>query len=121
MAINTRYRTLAGNSKVWDDETLAKTRPGGWGGTRDSEDLCRVQVDQHRRGRREATVWQTIFGFALGYVSNLDNRAVIRGGRNEPNLTKEEAIRLGIEWANEDPDRRALIVLDTELVGTPWE
>lgn len=106
MLNDTHFTVLAGNPSKWDAETRERCRAGRYPGTFNSEDLCRVQVDQHLRGRRSATLWETVYGWAVGYDSNLQNRAVIRGGRREPGLTRDQAIEAGIQWANEDPTNR---------------
>ena len=121
MALNDAWVTLAGDSQTWDDEMRRRCRPGIYAGTFNSEDLCRVQVDQHRAGRRVVTVWENIYGWAMGYASNLEGRAVLRGGRNEPRLSKVDVIRLGIEWVNQDPSHRSLEVTRDQLIGTEWE
>jgi hypothetical protein len=115
------FKVLAGDPSKWDEETVRRCRPGCYAGTYNSEDICKVQVEQHFRGRKSASVWETVFGWALGYTSNLDNRAVLRGGRREPHLSKDDAIRLGIEWANQDPTNREFYVRIDDLKGTEWE
>ena len=114
--LNTKYYTLlAGNPEAWDQETRDRCRPGHVPGTYESEDLCRVQVEQHARGRRSATIFQTIFGWSVQYGSNLDGRATLFGGRSRPNTTKQEAIDFGIAWANEAPAYREFYVAKDHL------
>lgn len=109
-----KYVTLAGSTK-WHEEIMARCRPGNRPGTLRSEDLCSVQVEHHQRGHKSATIWETIYGWALGYISNLDGREVIKGGRRQPGLSKLDVLKAGIEWANENPEFRTFEVLDTNL------
>lgn len=105
MLNDTYYILVAGNPQKWDDETRARCRPGRYENTWNSEDLCKVQIDQHRRGRRSATIVETIYGWSLRSASNLDGRQIIAS-----RLTRDEAIAAGTAWANEDPDNREFFI-----------
>ena len=108
---NTEYFTLlAGNPAAWDAEYNSLP-------PRNDNALCRLQSAQAARGRLSATLWENIYGWAVGYDSNLQGRSVIRGGRAEKGMTKEAAIEAGIEWANKDPENREFYVRKTDLKG----
>lgn len=105
------FVVLAGNPGPWDEEMNKRCGAGSAPGTLKSEDLVQVQVDQHRRGRRSATLVSTIYGYSVRLASGLDERQVLFGGRAlGRNVSKEEAIAFGIKWANEDPDKREFYV-----------
>lgn len=98
------FVVLAGNPGPWDEEMKQRC-------DNKSEDLVKVQVDQHGRGRRSATLVATIYGYSVRLASGLDERQVLFGGRAlGRNVSKEEAIAFGIKWANEDPKNREFYV-----------
>lgn len=110
------YRYLAGKPEQWDTE-IQKECPC-YNGLYDSDSLSRIQVRQHAAGRREATIWENIYGWCMGARSNLDGRTIYAGGRMAPNMTKMEVIEAGIAWANADPVRRAFFVSHKDLEDT---
>lgn len=101
---------LAGDPSKWDAETLTVHGKG-------DDALCNVQMSQSNRGRRSATLWQNVFGWCVGYASNLQNRAVIRGGRQEPNMTLEQAVQAGVDWAKQDPANREFFAFKKDVKG----
>jgi hypothetical protein len=105
MMNTTHFMVLAGDPASWDEETRRLCRSGIYENTYNSEDLCKVQVDQFFRGRRSATIVETIYGWSVRSDSNLDNRAIYLS-----RVTKEAAIKFGIAWANEDPKNREFYV-----------
>ena len=114
------FTLLAGNPEAWDQEILdAKAKDTGPGrNLRDPDfNLCEMQINQHRRGFRSARLSKTLnLGWVVCYTSNLDNRATLFGGRGcNPPLTKEQAIKAGIQWANEDPDNREFIASNRDM------
>lgn len=109
--LNTSHFTLlAGNPSKWDEETLRLCKPGRYEGTYDSADLCKVQVDQHRRGRRSATPVKTMYGWTVRLASGLDERQILCKVE-----TREEAIAWGKAWANEDPENREFYAAAKDL------
>ena len=113
MALSDHFVTLAGSQK-WDDEIRKLEIERG-------HSIVQVQEDQHRRGRAEATLVETMTRWSIRYLSGLYNRAIIFGGRSESPLTKEQAIQKGIDWVNQDPENRSLSVPAPLVRGTPWE
>lgn len=107
------FQCLAGDPEEWDAE-IERRCSGD-----DHESLVDVQVEQHGCGRREATLWENVYGWCVGYASNLDNRAVIKGGKREPGLTKAEALAFGVKWANEDPTYRSFFVFKDDIADMP--
>ena len=121
--LNTTYFTLlAGNTTKWDQEILdAKAKDTGPGrNLRDPDfNLCEMQINQHRRGRRTAELGSTLYhGWVVRHSSNLADRATICGGRGATALTQDQAIEAGILWANKDPDNREFIARNRDLEGT---
>lgn len=105
MINNDAFVVLAGDPSAWDEEMVRRCRPGRYPGTFKSEDVCKVQVEQHVKGRRSATLCETIYGWSVRLASGLDDRQLlfVRG-------TKEAALAFGIAWANEDPKKREFYV-----------
>lgn len=101
MLNTTAFTLLAGNPSKWDEETATRCKPGRYAGTYDSEDLCKVQVDQHQRGRRSAALVKTLYGWTVRLASGLDERQILCKVE-----TREQAIAWGTAWANEDPEKR---------------
>lgn len=99
------FLLLAGQPKSWDDETRRRCRPGRGSNTVNSEDLIKVHVEQHQRGRREAQLVRTIYGWSVRYASTIDNCALLFPGENAP-ATLAECILWGRAWADEDPANR---------------
>lgn len=116
--LNTKdFVVLAGNSEKWDQELRALCSPGSRPGTYNSEDLCRVQNDHYRRGHRSATLVKTIYGYSVRLASGLDGWALLLSGRQQGcrQISYEEAIEFGKNWANEDPDNREFYVSRSDL------
>lgn len=106
---------LAGNREKWQAEIVSKCRAGSYEGTFNSDDLCKVQSDQHGRGRMEAVFTTTIFGFSVRLRSGLFSDQVLFGGRMMGRrVEKEEALAWGISWANQDPDHRTFIMFEDQ-------
>ncbi len=99
---------LAGQPQPWDDETRARCRPGPVPGTCNSDDLVKVQVEQHQRGRRVAQLVRTIYGWSVRYASAIDQCALMFPGISEP-ATLAACILWGRTWAEEDPVNREFI------------
>jgi len=96
---NQKCKTLAGNPSAWDKEmTEWRAKYPG------DENLCKMQISQWQRGRRDATIVETIYGFSVRMTSGLSGMAFIPNGRRLN--TYEEAVQVGTEWANQDPDNR---------------
>lgn len=112
--LNAKFHTLlAGNPSKWDEETARLVRPGRYENTYDSGDLCRVQVDQHRRGRRGAMLVKTYVGWSVRADSGLDDRQVLFSTPTREGLA--EAIAWGKAWANEDPENREFFARTADL------
>ena len=109
------FVVLGGDPSAWDEETRQRVPHGRYNGTYNSDHLVNVQEDQHRRGRRSAELVQTMYGWSVRYASGLDANAIIFGGRNSPPLTREQAIDLGVKWANEDPKNREFYTRKSNL------
>jgi len=111
------FTVLAGNPAKWDAETLTRVRPGQYAGTYNSEDLCSVQVDQWSRGRRSAVLTSSMYGWSVRIDSGLGDRQILAGSRRGEKLdgTKEDAIRWGKAWAEEDPENREFYARNSDL------
>jgi len=104
--INTnQFEVLAGSPKKWDDETKERTARG--------VALTDVQIDQFQRGRRGAKLVNSLRGWGLRAISNLQEPAVIFSPNSE--TTKQQVVEMGIDWANADPDNREFIALKSDL------
>jgi len=111
--LNTEHFTLlAGDPTAWDNEVRERCQPGKQPGTFASADLCQVQVDQARRGRLEAELVRSVYGWTVRYASGLQGRAIIyRTGEHSPAL----ALKLGREWVDRDPANRSMFVRKYEV------
>lgn len=100
--LNTEHFVLlAGNPAKWDEETRRLPDRG--------ESLCALQVDQHRRGRRSASLTWSIYGWYIRAGSNLESPEVLahtreRGGPLDGSF--EAALEWGTAWADADPENR---------------
>jgi hypothetical protein len=102
--LNTDYFTyLAGNPEPWNAEMRRRVDGG--------EDLVRLQVEFHGRGRLEAKVVDTIHGWSVRYATGLMDFGLLF--RRLP--TYAEAVRQGTAWVNQDPDNRALFVRNDRI------
>lgn len=117
--LNTKdFVVLAGNPQKWDDEIRARCRPGDSSGTFNSEDLCKVQAEQYRSGRRSMHLDRTIHGwcvrgnFGFAVVATFASK---RMGNLDG--SKEAAMEFGTRWANEDPDNREFIAYRRDFEG----
>ncbi len=89
------FTLLAGNPGLWDAETVRRCFEG--------EALPEVQIEQAKKGRKIAMLVKVMGGW---YV-----RDVTPGFTGDPVLCRmdskrDEAIRDGKKWANEDPSNR---------------
>ena len=73
------------------------------------EDICRVQEDQHARGRRTAELVKGIRGFYVRYGSGLDNFDILARVGTQLDGTLEDAIAWGKHWAKQNPKNREFI------------
>jgi hypothetical protein len=112
--VNTAHFTLlAGNPSKWDEETRRLCTPGRYADTYDSPGLIKVQVDQHRRGRRGAILTKTFKGWSVRASSGLDAHQVLFV--TETREGRDQAIAWGVAWANQDPDNREFIARKDDL------
>ena len=101
---------LAGNPQKWDDEIIQRCRTAG--AFFNSEDLCRVQMDQAGRGRLSAHMVLSIHGWTVRYASGLQNFGILfKSTTNDPQV----ALDWGCKWANQDPDNREFYVAKYEI------
>jgi hypothetical protein len=71
------------------------------------ESLCDLQVSQSARGYRQAALVWSIRGWTVRYASGLQGRAIMR---HATGFTPEDALEFAKEWAEQDPERREVIV-----------
>lgn len=103
------YVLLAGDPRAWDEEMVRRGH---------MENLAAIQIDQHRRGRRSANLVETMtLGWTVRYASNLDDRALLFGGRAlGRQASQREAIAAGIAWVEEDPSNREFFALQSDVI-----
>ncbi|MBW2672160.1 MAG: hypothetical protein JRD89_01930 [Deltaproteobacteria bacterium] len=101
------FLLLAGDPEHWDNETIAKCRPGSIAGTYNSHDLCALQVDQSSRGQRSAQLSLSLYGWTVRYASGLQDRAILFSSKDHDPM---KAYEWGCKWANADPNNREFYV-----------
>jgi hypothetical protein len=95
----------------FDQEILDRCAPGNMLGEPlqeflPSEDLCRVQEDQGRRGRLEVTMTLSIKGWSFRY-NGLQNFAIVSDAPRS--MTFAQALEEAQKWVAKDPERRSVI------------
>jgi hypothetical protein len=103
MPLNTTHFTHLAGETHFDAEMRERLEKGA--------DLIELQFEFHGRGRAEAEVVKTIYGYSIRYVSGLHNFAIIH--RRIPSY--EDAVRIGTEWVEKAPQMRSLIVLNSAI------
>jgi hypothetical protein len=106
MPLNTTHFTRLAGETHFDEEMRQRLANG--------ENLIDLQVEFHGRGRAEAEVVKTIYGYSVRYVSGLHGFGLILKGLK----TYEEAVRLGTEWVGQSPNLRSLIVRNSAIPKT---
>jgi len=120
MTNTAHFKLISGNPAAWDAEILkAKAKdqdPRTRNRTAADFNLCAMQVSQHRRGRRSASLLSTLYGWGVRLASGLDNRRILLSGRRQGRqISFQEAVKFGIEWTEQDPDNREFFVSSYEL------
>jgi len=107
----------------FDQEILDRCAPGavidsdsgqvvGKVGLLGSEDLCKVQEDQGRRGRLEVTMTLSIKGWSFRY-NGLRNFGIV--GDAPRSMTFAQAVEEAQKWVAKDPERRSVICRKDEF------
>ena len=101
---------LAGNHKKWQDEIESQCRKIG--NCFESEQLCQVQREQSARGRREAMLIRSMYGWTLRYASGLQGWEIIDSSRNHNPTT---ALEVALNWVKGNPELRSVYVNTDEI------
>lgn len=97
--LNQKCILLAGNPAKWDAEMANLPNRG--------QSLVDLQVSQAGRGRLSAHLVRSIYGWTIRYASGLQDFAIIYKSGSS-NIA--DAMQVGIEWANEAPEKREFYV-----------
>ena len=119
--LNTEHFVLlAGEPQAWDQEIRERIAKG--------EDLSSIQVDQHKRGRRSATIAESIGskartgedrdGWYVRAASNLMVPTIIYATTDTFGQL-QTAIAYGKNWANRDPRNREFYVRKKDIEHLP--
>ncbi len=101
---------LAGNHQKWQDEIEANCPKVGQ--YFESNKLCAMQRSQSARGRTEADLGRSIYGWTLRYASGLQDWSIIFASRDHnPATALAEALR----WVAVNPECRSVCVSVGEI------
>lgn len=72
-----------------------------------SEQLCKLQCKQAKRGILGAEIVKSNYGYSVRYDSGLQNWGLLASSKSgQLNGTFEDAVRYVRDWVAQDPDRR---------------
>ena len=114
MINRTDFILLAGQPEKQDAETVSRLKQG--------EYLTDIQEDQHRRGKREAELLRSMYGWTVRSGNGLDGFAIMYVPcRNRPDKGFAEGLMWGRAWANERPEEREFYIRRSMLAHYPDE
>jgi len=75
--------------------------------SRESETLCRLQINQAGRGILGVELVHSWYGYSVRYDSGLQDWGLLASSRHKQlDGTLEDAVRWATAWVAEDPNRR---------------
>ena len=108
------YILLAGKPEKHHEDTITRMKHG--------EYLTDIQEDQHRRGKREAELLRSIYGWTVRSGSGLDNFGIMYIPIQAlPDKGFTEALKWGCDWANEQPEDREFYIRRYMIAQYPLE
>jgi len=114
MINRTDFILLAGQPDKQDAETVTRMKQG--------EYLTDIQEDQHRRGKREAELQRSMYGWTVRSGNGLDGFAIMyTPGQSRPDKGFAEALMWGRAWANQRPEDREFYIRRFMLAHYPDE
>lgn len=114
MINKTAFIVIAGAPGAWDAETQSRTAQG--------EYLPDIQEDQRSRGKLEAEILRSIYGWYVRSGSGLDNFGIMYIPiQDVADKGFAEAMDWGNKWAEEDPQAREFYARRSELFKHPLE
>lgn len=104
----TKFEIIAGHDLVEQmraarEASVEKTASGFY----DSEDICRIQQAEARKGILGVEVCESLYGFSVRYDSGLQDWGLVASSRyGQLDGSVEDAFRFAREWVAKDPTRR---------------